>query len=601
MLELFLNPYTMVAGGALVSSPVIIHLINRLRYRRVRWAAMEFLLKSQKRNRRRLIIEQLILLLLRILLVLLIGLLLARFLSAAFALNRPNSTQHVVLLDDTPSMGDFWRGAGVAKDAVEAGKRAIAEDIAQGAVQASTAQALTVIRLGALDAPYRIDRLNASTVEDLKGHLADLKPSFLHVGLLPGIEKAKEVFDQATASKHVLHVVSDFRAKDWSGGESEAVTQALAALTQHKGPGAITLHLHDAAHPVRSPTQQAAIDHGNLGILDLQPETRVAARFLPVDCTITVANYSPAERKNVRVTVRVNGSERSASSVTIPSVPPGVTQKTFLISPDDVGPTQVTATLENEEAGLAIDNVRYAVIDVREKVPLLLVEGDLSKRGRPESDGFFLRALFLESARGFDVVERGVQELESPNLEQYPSIFLLNVARLSDKARVNLENYVRSGGGVAFMLGEQANPDFYNQLYADGKGLFPVPITRATEPLTEDQRRERIFDVTFPAKIFPRGEDHPIMARLYRDDKNHEVNTYLKFLFIDRYFPVPRAKWNPEPGRVEELLTLPNNRPMDDYKEQAQRLLNQLPTDAGKYAAYAPPLKEHQRRSEERR
>ena len=52
----------MVAGAALVSSPIIIHLINRMRYRRVRWAAMEFLLKSQKRNRRRLIIEQLILL-----------------------------------------------------------------------------------------------------------------------------------------------------------------------------------------------------------------------------------------------------------------------------------------------------------------------------------------------------------------------------------------------------------------------------------------------------------------------------------------------------------------------------------------------------------
>src|SRR5207237_5526560 len=80
MLQLFLNPYTMVAGAALVSAPIIIHLINRLRYRRVQWAAMEFLLKSQKKNRRRLIIEQLILLMLRILLVLLVGLLLGRFL-----------------------------------------------------------------------------------------------------------------------------------------------------------------------------------------------------------------------------------------------------------------------------------------------------------------------------------------------------------------------------------------------------------------------------------------------------------------------------------------------------------------------------------------
>src|SRR5450755_3128252 len=70
-MEFFVNPWFMAAGGALVSSPILIHLINRMRFKRVRWAAMEFLLKSQKRNRRRLIIEQLILLLLRILLVLL--------------------------------------------------------------------------------------------------------------------------------------------------------------------------------------------------------------------------------------------------------------------------------------------------------------------------------------------------------------------------------------------------------------------------------------------------------------------------------------------------------------------------------------------------
>ncbi len=75
---IFLNPFTMIIGGALIASPIIIHLINRMRFKRIRWAAMEFLLKAQKKSRRRMIIEQLILLLLRILLVLLIALLLSR-------------------------------------------------------------------------------------------------------------------------------------------------------------------------------------------------------------------------------------------------------------------------------------------------------------------------------------------------------------------------------------------------------------------------------------------------------------------------------------------------------------------------------------------
>src|ERR1700719_4307771 len=101
----FLNPWAMVAGVLLISSPIIIHLINRMRFKRVRWAAMEFLLKSQKRNRRRLIIEQMILLALRILLVLLAALLVARFLGAA-GIFRPRNTLHVVILDDRLSMSD---------------------------------------------------------------------------------------------------------------------------------------------------------------------------------------------------------------------------------------------------------------------------------------------------------------------------------------------------------------------------------------------------------------------------------------------------------------------------------------------------------------
>src|SRR3954447_5766587 len=108
MFQLFLNPAYAIAGIALISAPIIIHLINRMRFKRVRWAAMEFLLKSQKRNRRRLIIEQLLLLLMRIILVLLAGLLVARFVGAFFGAVQPQTTQHIILLDDTPSMADQW-------------------------------------------------------------------------------------------------------------------------------------------------------------------------------------------------------------------------------------------------------------------------------------------------------------------------------------------------------------------------------------------------------------------------------------------------------------------------------------------------------------
>src|SRR5436189_5561838 len=109
MIELFANPGYVAAGGALISSPIIIHLINRMRFKRLRWAAMEFLLKAQKKSRRRLIIEQLLLLLLRCLLVLLTALLVSRFVGCSLSPNGgEQETLHVVLLDDTLSMTDSW-------------------------------------------------------------------------------------------------------------------------------------------------------------------------------------------------------------------------------------------------------------------------------------------------------------------------------------------------------------------------------------------------------------------------------------------------------------------------------------------------------------
>jgi len=167
MFELFLNPANMVIGGALISSPIIIHLINRMRFKRLRWAAMEFLLKSQKRNRRRLIIEQLILLALRILLVLLAGLLLARFLGFSFAgIFQPQNTVHVVILDDRLSMTDHWKSEeGDVKNSFQVAKQLIEKEIARPATQGRSANRLVVLQEGG----YYLPRLGENVRQWLVG------------------------------------------------------------------------------------------------------------------------------------------------------------------------------------------------------------------------------------------------------------------------------------------------------------------------------------------------------------------------------------------------------------------------------------------------
>lgn len=591
MFELFLNPWAMVAGTALISSPIIIHLINRMRFRRVRWAAMEFLLKSQKRNRRRIIIEQIILLLLRILLVLLAGLLLARFLGALAGPQQ--NTLHVIILDDTPSLTDMHREAGQELSAFRQAKQLIVEEIAANAAQATTPQSLILLRLSDLTARREIDRLNASTVEDLKNHLADVDCSNLHVDLVKGLDEAQAIFEQSPQERRLLHIVSDFRARDWTGAQSESIGQALERIKAAK----IDVHFLDAAYPLRS--ERVAIYHDNLAIIDLQSETRVVGRHMPTEFSVAVANYSNAERKNVRVTVRVKGQERAEGSFTLPSAPPNtVTVGNFTVAFDQLGSNPISVNLENEEGGLAVDNIRHAVVDVRERVPLLLVEGDLKTKGTADSDAYFLHSLFSESTRGFDVVRKSVAEFEKMNLDIFPSILLLNVPRLNDKATLTLEKYVRNGGGVGFFMGSEIKPDWYNKLYADGKGVFPVVLDpKPTDPIADPGvRLLKLLSNPLP-KLYARNEGHAIFTRIYRDEKSRqhsrENNKYLIYASIDRYWQVPRSKWSAQPGIIDELITLPNSRAISDYAEETNNILNDRLITDERFVRFRPALELH--------
>src|ERR687891_655407 len=90
-----------VAGAIFAAGPVIIHLLNRRRYRVVQWAAMDFLKEAMQRNRRILHLRDLLLLALRTLCVLLFGLAMARpYFSRTDGQVDPDQPVHAVLLVD---------------------------------------------------------------------------------------------------------------------------------------------------------------------------------------------------------------------------------------------------------------------------------------------------------------------------------------------------------------------------------------------------------------------------------------------------------------------------------------------------------------------
>ena len=601
MLDLFINPWSMIAGTALISAPIIIHLINRMRYKRIRWAAMEFLLKAQRRMRRKMILEQLLLLLLRILLIALMGLLVGRFLGCNDSLlgTDKRSTAHLIILDDTPSMTDGWRSdSGSQTTAFQQAKTTITEQILPAAAQATTPQTLELLRLSDLDTIRPFGRINATSTEEVRGYLASFQPVLRRISPATGLRKAKEHLDSQGNQDvaQVIHFISDFRSSDWSED-----AQAIKSVVEELRAAGVKVHLIDVAHPFRTQEKRPPLFHDNIGITDLRPAKLTVARYEPLEFTLRVRNYGASELKDVRFSIKVNGDENQGGrSVVIPTLP-GNHEKTlrFDVTLDQIGSDEqplnrfslVTATLETPEVGGIVgDNIRHAVIEVRERLPILVVEGRPALRDKKEGDGFYLKRIFTSVLGGYSWVDGNPRDLEQQDLRGYSFILLLNVPAISEEAVKNLEQYTRDGGGVGFFLGPDVQPREYTSgLYRDGEGLFPVPLpdqpSRELSPEELLVRKFRILEKKLVQRD-PAVRLHPALNTLYTNERGdlslkdaEQFEKYFGFISIKQHWPVQRlGRWRDDPS-VTELYCLPNDQSMATYEAEIRRIADALPID----------------------
>lgn len=636
----YFNPWSVLAGLLLIAAPIVIHLIHRMRFKRVKWAAMEFLLKAQKRMKRKMIIEQLLLLILRCLLMLLIGLLVGRFFGFAGTGTETMTTHHYVVLDDSPSMGDLIQEDGQEPiTAFEKGKRTLTDKIAPALADATTPQFMDVARASEPDNPLPVGRLNRSSIEELKANLGQYQTATARPDLTALIRRGGEQLNgHAADTGKVLHVVSDFRAADWAE-QGEGIKEEVKRLTD----AGVKVHFIDVAHPYRKVDKKVPTFHDNVGIVALTPAKAVVAKYEAVEFTLKLKNFGTAEVKDVRVSIRVNGDEgKGGRSVVFPSLPPGQeVSERFELNFDRSGGGDnpfagkqagsplnegdkvelkkaferfnlVSAVIETKEAGgIDADNVRHTAVEVRETLPILVVDGDPEKREKKEGDSLYLRKFVLSSGTAFQWNYAAPTDLAGTDLSKYSFVLVLNVPTLSDAAVRNLEGFVQNGGGCGFWLGALVKPADYNKgLYRDGTGLFPVPLpqdpfpVKSRDQMTETEKDEdelRVMKLRF--NIFqkkllvrdPSMRTHPALSAIYTDGRGtvrdpDELEKFYRFVTVQRYWPIERiGKWV-EDKSVTELMCLANENKAGFYEQDANALVKELPADDPEFAAFKDVL-----------
>lgn len=529
--QFFMNPAFVPAGLALVASPIIIHLINRMRFRKVRFAAMEFLLQAQQRNRRRLLLEQLLLLLLRILIVLALLALIARLIMdpRLTVFGGEGKAHHLVVLDDSASMSNRWGDT----TAFEEAKKVILDLVHEGAKRPQTQKFSMVLLSKPNDFLFSQVDVSDELERDLREKLENLEPSFQRPDLQAGLEVAGKHLLKEEATIKYLHVFSDFRQTDWQG--KEALGDVIAGLEED----GVSINL------VKSVEQALP----NVGITTLEGDLHSAAVGVPVRLRIGVTNFGDQVVENVSVTV-VQDGDKLPLSVTFPEIAPGkeaVQNKDITFTTEGLHQIRV----EVEEDALSADNARFLSIDIPKQNYVLIVTNDAL------SDAAFALEVALAPQLELtgiatnviqpDFLEQELQERGS----QFRAIYMLNIPSLPLKAQPLLESYVNGGGGLVWFMGDKIRTEAYNtlagftpndagEMVRSEQTLFPVLLSESPASMERDATIKSP-DLTF--------KTHPVF-----DDVFKKANNIVSALRVTGYQPVAE-EWIQEDLKRKDGVT----------------------------------------------
>ena len=505
----FLNPL-LLWGSALAAIPLIIHILNRRRFKRVRWAAMEFLLRAFKKNRRRTRFEQILLLLLRMLLVALAAFLLSRPRASSddvFGLTK-RTAHHVLILDDSGSMGAIT-GVGTAMDTLKQRARTIVESL----TQTRNGDLFTAIRTSHEEPGFLGRPITGQLRAEFSDFLSAVRPTPDRLRLGTTLERAhtatRPFEDQAERIQ--IYFVSDLRNIDLLGGEGELEEEIIK---QWRKFPVDKLRVH--VLPVGSD------EPANLSVRSIERREARSIRGQSTTFLVTVENVGGSVSTDVDLGFEVDGGSRVLRKIA--SLGPGERKtEVFRASFKTAGSHYARAFLPKDR--LPLDDQRTLAFSVAENASVLLVDGDPGER--PEfAETFYLAAAFDpsdDSSSGFLVTRVDAQELEEVDFEKFDLVILANITSMQEEDVTLLEQYTRGGGGLIFFTGDQVETTLWNErFWKKGQGLLPAPLADVDGDIEQNKEVIHLAQTDHPI-FFETAEAIEALIRIVGIGRYHRI------------------------------------------------------------------------------
>ncbi len=512
-----------IAGLICALGPIIFHLLNRRRYRVVRWAAMDFLREALQRNRRVVEMRDIALLVLRTLAILLFGLALAQpfvarqsiyMWTAVFPAIVVGFLFAIVAVALWSSRAVRWSAAGgavlafliagavfisqssrTADDKKEANGSdplhavvIIDNSMSMGYVSEESGPLIRVAKQRARDFIDKLPEGSYVSIVPLCGSRAGISPDpYLKDDVLEPLDKI-EVVDRSAS----LAAAANAAKKSIAAGPRDMASRVVFIGDQQvRNWQGLSRPEQFEDFPEMQVVDVSPVQPQNTWISDFRIEDGVADIETPTTFVVELRHEGASARENVQVTLNVNGADVASKSVSI-DAGSGAREvrfehsfNSYQVEPGKPLSVPVTASIKPDR--LAADDQRFLVAHVVAALPVVFVDQYSDEQESAQENRFgetkTLRRLLAPVASRSDAPRQLVQirhlRAENLNRDVLADARLVVIGGIADpgSAVPLLRQYVQQGGQLVIAAGAEFSPSvWHSAAWLDGAGILPAPL-----------------------------------------------------------------------------------------------------------------------------
>lgn len=516
----FLNP-SLLFGLFAISIPILIHLLNLRKIRKVEFSTLMFLKEIQKSKMRRIRLKQILLLLLRIFTIIFLVLSFANPVYEGFAGNNDNAgnSTSLIFIDDSFSMEARDNKGQYLSQAKEAVKK-----ILESHKESDNVYFIPVSKID-----FKNNKILFDSFKEILDTLDKVKLSYVPAGMNEILNYSQQILSSSKNPNREIFIISDFQKSNLN----EIVSDGSLTTLNDKAVNTYLIKIGDR-------------EINNLSIDSFVVVSKIIEKDKDIKIRIFLTNHSQLNVTNKTINLYVDNELRGEKAVDVNSSDKKEIE--FIFKSDHSG--SVNGMIELLQSGyqedeILQDNKYYFSLYIPDKFNIGLIENN-------QKDFYFID-LALQTASNIlsDSIRRkselfNIRSENSINENIFANdvVFISNKNSFTDDEANILKDYVSNGGGVFLFPGSSVDINNYNNTIFNKLNTVRIGSFNTDKESNQSLKFDKV------------DFENPVLSEIFTNQLNSSSDKYsIESPKINSFYELlPNENTN-------SIITLINNKP----------------------------------------